>query len=384
MTTIYLIRHAEAEGNLHRRIHGWYDALITENGFAQIKALEDRFRDIHIDAVWSSDLYRTCTTARAIYVPKGLPLHTDPQLREINLGDWEDQTLGQVRHFDPAGMAAFNRSDPAWRAPGGESLAEAGDRLERALTSLARQHPGQTVAVFSHGTAIRQFLANVKGISPEDWHTLSHSENTAVNCLTFDGERFQVVFDSDASHLPPELATLGKQAWWRKDKQKAEDVNLWFRPIRWDTERELYLGARRDAWESTHGLEIPFDGAGFLRDAQKHLDQSPWGVTVAMAGEEPVGLLQLDQERYSTDNAGYIPFCYMNPQRREQNLGVQLVGQAVSYFRPLGRDRLRLRCAPYNDRAQHFYRTHGFVKIGEETGSRVPLDIMEKYIGYQR
>lgn len=128
--------------------------------------------------------------------PRGLPLHTDPQLREINLGDWEDQTWGQVRHFDPAGMAAFNRSDPAWRAPGGESLAEAGDRLERALTSLARQHPGQTVAVFSHGTAIRQFLANVKGISPEDWHTLSHSENTAVNCLTFDGERFQVVFDS--------------------------------------------------------------------------------------------------------------------------------------------------------------------------------------------
>ena len=33
MTTIYLIRHAEAEGNLYRRIHGWYDALITENGF---------------------------------------------------------------------------------------------------------------------------------------------------------------------------------------------------------------------------------------------------------------------------------------------------------------------------------------------------------------
>ena len=42
MTTIYLVRHAEAEGNLYRRIHGWYNSLITENGFAQIKALEDR------------------------------------------------------------------------------------------------------------------------------------------------------------------------------------------------------------------------------------------------------------------------------------------------------------------------------------------------------
>ena len=39
MTTIYLIRHAEAEGNLYRRIHGWYDALVTENGWKQIQAL---------------------------------------------------------------------------------------------------------------------------------------------------------------------------------------------------------------------------------------------------------------------------------------------------------------------------------------------------------
>ena len=32
MTTIYLIRHAEAEGNLYRRIHGIYDSLITKRG----------------------------------------------------------------------------------------------------------------------------------------------------------------------------------------------------------------------------------------------------------------------------------------------------------------------------------------------------------------
>ena len=29
MTTIYLIRHAEAEGNLYRRAHGWYNSTIT-------------------------------------------------------------------------------------------------------------------------------------------------------------------------------------------------------------------------------------------------------------------------------------------------------------------------------------------------------------------
>ena len=64
MTTIYLIRHAEAEGNLYRRVHGWYNSLITENGYRQIAALEERFRDIHIDAVWSSEIGRASCRER--------------------------------------------------------------------------------------------------------------------------------------------------------------------------------------------------------------------------------------------------------------------------------------------------------------------------------
>ena len=39
MTTIYLIRHAEAEGNLYRRAHGWYNSTITDRGYRQIAAL---------------------------------------------------------------------------------------------------------------------------------------------------------------------------------------------------------------------------------------------------------------------------------------------------------------------------------------------------------
>lgn len=383
MTTIYLIRHAEAEGNLYRRIHGWYDSLITENGFRQINALEERFRNIHIDAAWSSDLYRTCTTARALYVPKGLPLHTDPELREVNFGGWEDMAFGAAYHFHREEMTLFNRVSPSWRAPGGENLAEAGSRLERAIRRIAGQYPDQTIAIFSHGSVIRQFMANAKGLSPQEWNTLPHSENTAVTCMTFDGKGFQFLFQGDASHLPEEITTMGKQMWWRKDG-KAEDVNLWFRPLDRETEQHLYLEARRDAWTGTHGPDIPFDGEGFWSDARRHLDQSPWGVSVAMVKEEPMGIVQLDRERYGQDGAGYIPFCYISPKWREHELGIQLIGHAVSHFRPLGQDKLRLRCAPYNQRAQHFYAKYGFVKIGEEKNSRVPLDILEKYIGFDR
>lgn len=86
MTTIYLIRHAEAEGNVFRRIHGQYDSCVTPNGRRQIAALAQRFAGIPVDAVYASDLKRTCLTATAIYRQKGLPLHRDARFREVGLG----------------------------------------------------------------------------------------------------------------------------------------------------------------------------------------------------------------------------------------------------------------------------------------------------------
>ena len=71
MTTIYLIRHAEAEGNLYRRAHGWYNSTITDRGYRQIAALTKRFTDTKFDAVYSSDRFRTMITALSIYKTHG-------------------------------------------------------------------------------------------------------------------------------------------------------------------------------------------------------------------------------------------------------------------------------------------------------------------------
>ena len=39
---IYLVRHAEAEGNLYRIAHGHYNGLITARGYKQIAVLQQR------------------------------------------------------------------------------------------------------------------------------------------------------------------------------------------------------------------------------------------------------------------------------------------------------------------------------------------------------
>ena len=124
----------------------------------------------------------------------------------------------------------------------------------------------------------------------------------------------------------------------------------------------------------------PLDGPGFWEVARRDLELSPWGVSVAMAGDQFAGMIQLDLEKFRSDGAGYIPLCYMAPDFRNRGLGVQLLGHAVSFFRWEGRRGLRLRCALNNDHAQHFYDKYGFHKIGVEEGKWFPLDVLEKPI----
>ena len=92
MTRIYLVRHAQAEGNLYRRAHGSYDSLVTPQVYAQIEALKKRFTDVSVDVVYSSPRYRARTTAAAIYMPKNIPMYVLNELHEVNCGPWEDRT----------------------------------------------------------------------------------------------------------------------------------------------------------------------------------------------------------------------------------------------------------------------------------------------------
>lgn len=382
MTRIYLIRHAEAEGNLYRRLHGWYDSLITEKGYRQIAALEERFRNIQIDAVYSSDLFRTRTTASAIYKSKGLALNTRRALREIHVGEWEDLPFAEVVQRYPEEFERFNTNHPEFQCNGSETFLQVRERVGDMILKIARENANRTIAIFSHGVAIRNSLARFMEIPPEQVaEKVPHGDNTAVAMLEVDGDKVNVVYYNDNSHLTEEISTFASQKWW-KTQGKAADANLWFRPLDMECDSDFYYKAREEAWITIHGSMLHFDGEGFLRDAKDQARYDPRSVMQVMLGDKPAGVLQLNLRREAEKGVGAIPFFYMLPNARKQGLGVQLLGQAVSTYRPMGRKYLRLRCAPDNHVAQRFYKRYGFKKIGEDLGSRVPLDIMEKYIGY--
>ena len=381
MTTIYLIRHGQAEGNLYRRCHSWHNGLLTLKGREQLKALEKRFEGIHFDAVYSSDLYRAMSTAGAIYRPRGLALRVDPALREIGAGVWEDVPWGQLLHDHRDSLTAFLSCDPGWQVEGSETFPHVRQRMTAALARIAAAHPGQTVAVTSHGCAIKCGLSAWLGLKVEEMDQIPLSNNTGVAKLEVEGGQVKVAYYNDDSHLgdasplPKASSAYGIPGMERNA--------LRFRPLLLPQERETYLAARRDGWQASHGTMEGFDGEGFLAVAEKNSAQDERCVLLALLGDTPVGVLQMDWRQDAQDQAGRVPFFYMAPAFRSKGLGVQLLGQAVCTYRAMGRQVLRLRCAPENERAKGFYHAHGFYKVGEEPGGIGHLDTMEKYIGLE-
>lgn len=378
MTRIYLIRHAEAEGNLYRRVQGWYDSRVTENGLRQIAALEHRFQNIHLDAVYASDLRRTQCTAQAVTRPKNLTLRIDPGLREIGLGVYEDLSFGDMEYHHPDSQGVFATCSPQWDPEGGETFDQVCRRITAAFFRIAAAHPEQTVAVFSHGTAIRCLQASLRGKHPSQVPELGQCENTAVSCYDIKGSQFRILFENDASHLPLEIATLARQkAAWKRD---GDPLHVWFQPLDMDRDAQVYYEARKEAWQNIHGSLANFDGPAFLSEAREQWQWDRRAVQRVLWGEQTVGILHLATLKHVQEAVGYIPFLYLMPNYRRRGIGVQLIGQAVSTYRAMGRRRLRLNCAPNNEVAQRFYKRYGFVKVGQDPGAQLPLDRLEKEI----
>lgn len=380
MTTIYLIRHAEAEGNLYRRAQGQYDSMITDMGFEQIKELTKRFENIHIDAVYSSDLTRTMVTASSIYPSHGLTLNTDPRLREVKMGAWEDVPWGEISERYPQEHNYFDFQIDKWHVDGAEDYFTLQNRITDAITDIASRHDGQTIAIFSHGCAIRVFLCGIMGISGDGFGDMKCGDNTSVTLLAYESGKFSVEYKGDNSHLRPEQSTLASQKWWRGDGSK--DTNFYFVPFDSENDRTLYDAFRRDAWICAHGNEKGFD-EGYFDFAKRHAAESKRAVSFAVFEGDKCGLLELDIQRGSDEKIGWITFLYVTEKYRGEGVAVSLIGEAVSVYRGLGRKKLSLNVAEENGRAIAFYEKYGFVKTGSIDGSVGKLFIMEKEISVE-
>jgi len=311
LTRIFLIRHAEAEGNIFRRAHGQVNGQIIGRGFRQIELLRDRFAGERIDAVYSSDLSRAKMTAAALSEPRSLPIILSEMLREVRMGVWEDKPWGNMEHHDPE-MGKYFTTDPArWCVEGSESFEQVQDRMVACITEIAERHDGETVAAFSHGFAIRAFMCRVMGVPSHESMVVPYCDNSAVALLVYENGELTIEFQGDNSHLSEETSTFANQTWWRKEKEWIRE-NARFEPF--DKQRDKGIAA------------MCFEETGIAAETV--------GSYAVFLTNEPIGLMTVDN--------GCIMCMYVKPELRRMGYGVQLLGQAVSDSRMQGFETLRV------------------------------------------
>jgi probable phosphoglycerate mutase len=202
MTEIILIRHGETEWNVLGRYQGHTDIALNVTGLSQAQAAARAIARLHgtqpIAYLYASDLQRALQTAQPLAQVLGLPVQTDPRLRERHFGVLEGLTREQMAQQHPEHTARL--LEPHHQPPGGESQAQFFSRVEQALHEIAAKHPGQTTVAVCHGGT----LAMAWRIAHGQWVDTPRAGpmlNASLNSIVHDGIRFSVRYWGEVSHL---------------------------------------------------------------------------------------------------------------------------------------------------------------------------------------
>ena len=177
------MRHGATEWNVDKRAQGHADIPLTTSGRRQAHAAASELAEFPITAVFSSDLVRAADTARVIAADHGCDVVIDPDLREIDQGEWEGLRVSEIAERWPEiwGPARHYRA-----RPGGESPGEVRRRALQAVERIVLAHPDGHVAAVSHGGTIRWISAEVLGYDDEQSARIRGLGNGGV--VAFDAE----------------------------------------------------------------------------------------------------------------------------------------------------------------------------------------------------
>ncbi|MBK4346934.1 histidine phosphatase family protein [Lacisediminihabitans changchengi] len=176
---LLLIRHGQTIDNVNGALGTAAPGPgLTELGTRQAAAIPAALQSERIEAIYVSHLLRTRRTAEPLARSRGLEIQEIDGIEEIRAGDVEGRNdMDAVRLYMGTIFSWWQDFDG--RIPGGEDGNEFYDRFTAAIGRIAVSHSG-TVAIFSHGAAIRTWASWTSRNLDAGFSRVHDLENTAV------------------------------------------------------------------------------------------------------------------------------------------------------------------------------------------------------------
>lgn len=201
-TTLFLVRHGETEWNALGKFQGCIDIELSEEGIFQANLLKEKVQN-SFDYIYSSPLKRALDTANIICSNKNIKPKVEPNLREINFGEWEGLTPKEIEELYPENFIKWKSDELTAPICGGDlSLKLASIRALKAILKIINKHKNKKIIIVCHGGIIKAGLIGLFNWKMTMYHQIILG-NTSICKLTFDDDLIPTLVTlNDTSHLP--------------------------------------------------------------------------------------------------------------------------------------------------------------------------------------
>ncbi len=201
MLRIILVRHGETPWNQERRAQGGSsDPPLSEVGRKQAENLAQLLKKENIVAIYSSPLQRALDTARAIARFHQIEVTVEPDLREIEVGEFEGIPLASLGTTLDYFLLEWQKGNGSQKLPGGESLVDLAQRAWACVQRVTDKYKDGVVVIVSHYFVILSIICQALGMP------LSHiprlrAKAGGVSILDFGDKGSRLIKLNDTCHL---------------------------------------------------------------------------------------------------------------------------------------------------------------------------------------
>lgn len=171
--SLSLIRHGETAWNAEHRFQGQSDVPLNKRGNRQVQALQKRFSQENLSALYTSDLQRAWETAELIASPHhSLSPIPEPRFRELSFGDWEGLTYQEIEDQAPDLLDLWQKDLWSTHPPGGETLQDLSKRVLAGYEEITSCHTEGHILIVAHGGSLQILLCHLLGLAPKNYWQL--------------------------------------------------------------------------------------------------------------------------------------------------------------------------------------------------------------------
>ena len=202
---LYIVRHGQTEWNVLKKFQGQLNSPLTLEGIEKIKETSIELENIKFEAVYTSELGRTISTAEIILqynnseriknTNKKLKPQRLSELNEIYFGEWQGMNFKEIFLKYPKEAHNYFYEVKNYNAKNikAEELKDGLERFLKGINKIVNKHKSGNILIVTHGTVLELFLNYIQNKEAKDLDERKLIGNGQYRIFTFENEKYKIL-----------------------------------------------------------------------------------------------------------------------------------------------------------------------------------------------